>query len=193
MNDVEDRLDRIEKKLDTLLALMRAGGGAGPRAALRGPDGEASAPPATQSAPTVTDADLDGPWGNPEVRFVPKRWSGADYKGKRFAECEPEFLEMLAETYEWFAQRDDESAAVDKNGNPKSRWSRLDAARARAWAARLRAGGSAGATPVTAVPVRAAGVVSGGQNARRRAAAPSMRAPDEALPPSAMNDDEIPF
>src|SRR5438270_4513380 len=114
-NEIEERLDRIEKKLDQLMAMMRAGGGARPASAT---------PPANGGAPVViTEADLDGQWGNPEVRFSPKRWTGPDNKGKRFSDCEPEFLDMLADAYEWFAQRDDEQAAVDKNGNPKSRWS----------------------------------------------------------------------
>ncbi len=74
---------------------------------------------------------------------MPKRWTGPDRKGQNFSACEPEFLDLLADAYEWFAQRDDETNAVDKNGAPKSKWSRLDAARARAWAERLR-GGSGG-------------------------------------------------
>ncbi len=128
--DIEDRLERIEKKLDQLLAKL-AGGGAGVRAA---------APPSSAGDKEVaSDADLDSPRGNPEVRFVPKRWSGEDMKGRRYSETEPEFLDMLADTLESMAGKDDESGAVDKNGNPKSKWGRLDASRARGWARRMRA------------------------------------------------------
>ena len=137
MSNIEDQLDRIERKLDTLLAALKAqplGGGSRAAAGSGGAHGD-------------IDADIDGPRGDPEVRFVPKRWTGADVKGRKFSECEPEFLDMLADAYEWFAQRDDEQNAVDKNGAPKSKWSRLDAARARAWANRLRGGGDESPRP----------------------------------------------
>lgn len=137
MNDTEifDRLDKIERKLDALLAAVKAQPTTSVRTAGNAP-----------GAHSDLDADIDGPRGNPEVRFSPKRWSGADCKGRKFSECEPEFLDLLADAYEWFAQRDDEQNAVDKNGSPKSKWSRLDAARARAWAQRLRGvdGGDSG-------------------------------------------------
>jgi hypothetical protein len=128
MNEVEDRLDRLEKKLDQLLAMMSKGAAA-----------RAVTPPHTAGIEVASDSELDSLRGNPEVRFIPRRWSGADCKGKRYSECEPEFLDMLAEALEWFAQREEESGAVDKNGNPKSKWTRLDASRARGWSARRRA------------------------------------------------------
>jgi len=146
MTSVEDRLDRIEKKLDMLLARQQGG--------------------ASTGAAQDLDVDIDGPRGDPEVRFMPKRWTGPDRKGQPFSACEPEFLDLLADAYEWFAQRDEESGAVDKNGSPKSRWSRLDAARARAWANRLR--GNAGGD--SSAPRRA-------RPAAPAAAAPNRRAP----------------
>jgi hypothetical protein len=134
---IDERLDRIEQKLETLLALMRGAGASAPaRGAAR-----ADTPPAAAGLEVASDADLDGPRGDPEVRFLPKRWTGADYKGQRFSQCDADFLDMLAETFEWFARRDDETGATDKNGNPKSRWGRLDASRARGWSRRLRGGG----------------------------------------------------
>jgi hypothetical protein len=171
MSGIEERLDRIEKKLDALLAAMKGGG--------------ASARPATGGAAAggEVDADIDGPRGDPEVRFVPKRWTGQDYKGQKFSTCEPEFLDLLADAYEWFAQRDDESNAVDKNGTPKSRWSRLDAARARAWSARLR--GGAPAPSRAARPARASAPANG--SARRPPA------PDMGGDAFAQDDNDIPF
>ena len=176
MSNVEDRLDRIEQKLDALMAALKTSGG-GARAA----GGNAGAD---------IDADIDGPRGDPEVRFMPKRWTGTDCKGRPFSACEPEFLDLLADAYEWFAQRDDESNAVDKNGGPKSKWSRLDAARARAWSARLREGQGGGAA-------------ASAPRARPAAApAPARRpsAPDAAYGRPPMNDfgdatdnDDIPF
>ena len=171
MSSLEDRLDRIEHKLDALMAALKTTGG-GARAG-----GSAGAPGGD------IDADIDGPRGDPEVRFMPKRWTGPDCKGRPFSACEPEFLDLLADAYEWFAQRDDESGAVDKNGSPKSKWSRLDASRARAWSARLR--GDSGAAPARP---RAAAAPS---TNRRPMAPPSngRSAPEMG----SYHDDEIPF
>ncbi len=178
MSNIEDRLDRIERKLDALLAAMKGASNARPSA----PNAQASQ---GNQGGVDGDVDIDGPRGDPEVRFMPKRWTGADYKGQKFSSCDPEFLDMLADAYEWFAQRDDESGAVDKNGAPKSKWSRLDASRARAWSARLR--GDSGAAP-----------------ARSRGPAPSQPRRAPSPPPSngrgapdmgmgSSFDDEIPF
>lgn len=176
MSNIDDRLDRIEQKLDALLAALKTSGG-----------GRAAG--VNTGAGQEIDADIDGPRGDPEVRFVPKRWSGADHKGRTFSACEPEFLDMLADAYDWFAQRDDEQNAVDKNGGPKSKWSRLDAARARAWSNRLR---NQGGDSVASAPAPAR--TAPGANGRRPAAAP---APSYNRPMNdfgdAGGDDDIPF
>jgi hypothetical protein len=180
MSSLEDRLDRIEQKLDAVLAAMKTSGG-GARAA--GASAHAG------SAGGDIDADIDGPRGDPEVRFMPKRWTGPDCKGRPFSQCEPEFLDLLADAYEWFAQRDDESNAVDKNGGPKSKWSRLDAARARAWSARLRE--QAGGAPAPAPRARPAPAPA----AARRPSAPDAgfgRPPAHDFGDATDNDD-IPF
>ncbi|MBL8677613.1 MAG: hypothetical protein JNK05_00490 [Myxococcales bacterium] len=189
--DIEDRLERIEKKLDQLLAKLGNGASAG--------GGMRAAPPSSAGDKEVaSDADLDSPRGNPEVRFVPKRWSGEDMKGRRYSETEPEFLEMLADTLEWMANKDDESGAVDKNGNPKSKWGRLDASRARGWARRMRAergesprGGGASARGGSSMGGSSSrGAPSGGASARR-----PTRPSDDMMDP--MGDDgdaeSIPF
>lgn len=93
--------------------------------------------PARPAAVEPLPVDLDGPRGNPEVRFIPKRWEGKNYKGFTFSDTEPSFLLMLAETFDYFARKEDEEGQTDKNGAPKSKWTRLDAARARGWAERL--------------------------------------------------------
>jgi hypothetical protein len=182
MSNIEDRLDRLEQKLDAILtALKTSGGGARSASASAGGGQE-------------LDADIDGPRGDPEVRFVPKRWTGADHKGRTFSASEPEFLDMLADAYDWFAQRDDEQNAVDKNGGPKSKWSRLDAARARAWSARLRGqnGGGDGDAPAPRARVSSPGASA---NGRRPAPAP---APSYGRQPmndfgDATDNDDIPF
>ena len=65
-----DELRRIEQKLDEVLKLLKA------------------APTATKafSPKVVDDADLDGKYGNPEVRMVPSKWTGQNYKGWKFSD-----------------------------------------------------------------------------------------------------------
>src|SRR5262245_48384247 len=96
--EIDEKLDRIEKKLDTLLSLLRANAATNSATTRPRADG---APPSTngRGGEIASDADLDSARGDPEVRFIPKRWSGADMKGKRFSECEPEFLDMLADAF----------------------------------------------------------------------------------------------
>ncbi len=182
MSNIEDRLDRLEQKLDAILSALKSSGGG------------RSASASTGSGQDI-EADIDGPRGDPEVRFVPKRWTGADHKGRTFSASEPEFLDMLADAYDWFAQRDDEQNAVDKNGGPKSKWSRLDAARARAWSARLRGqNGGGGHDDVMSPPPRARAAAPSA-SARRPAPAP---APSYGRQPmndfgDATDNDDIPF
>jgi hypothetical protein len=83
----------------------------------------------------ASDAELDDPkWGNPVVKFMPRDWTGGDMTGKTYSECPPEFLDVLAERMAW-------SAANPKEGKEKyAEYDRKNAARARSWARRLRAG-----------------------------------------------------
>lgn len=87
----------------------------------------------------ASDKDLDGKYGNPVVKFKPRDWTGPSYVGKRFSECPAELLDMLAETFDYFAKQ-----AEDKderyNGKPVAPYKRADAARARGWALRVRSG-----------------------------------------------------
>jgi hypothetical protein len=82
----------------------------------------------------ATDDDLDGQYGNPQIKFSPRSWSGENFTGKRFSETTAEFLDVFAETLQY-------SADNPKEGKEKyAKYSRVDAGRARAWARRLRAG-----------------------------------------------------
>jgi hypothetical protein len=82
-------------------------------------------------------ADLDAPNGNPAIKAKdPRDWTGDSMHGKRLSECPPEYLDLLAARYEYFNTLPDVDAK-------KAHYNRLDAARARGWAARLRAGWTA--------------------------------------------------
>jgi hypothetical protein len=86
--------------------------------------------PAMPAAPSV---DLDGKHGNPIVKAKdPRDWSGETMRGRRFSECPPAYLDMLAERFDYFASREEDAT--------KQKYNLLDAQRALGWAARLRAG-----------------------------------------------------
>jgi hypothetical protein len=94
-----------------------------------------------QTAPSIaSDNDLDGKFGNPPVRFMPKAWTGASYKDKPFSACPPELLDLVAESLDWLAQKAETNNELTVGGKPVAQYKRLDAARARGWAKRLRNG-----------------------------------------------------
>lgn len=87
----------------------------------------------------ASDADLDGKYGNPEVKAKPPRdWTGDDPKGKRFSECPAAYLDLVASRLDYFAEQN--AASEDEAERKKARYNRLDASRARGWAARIRGG-----------------------------------------------------
>jgi hypothetical protein len=97
--------------------------------------------PARSGKPPIevaTDEELNGRWGNPAVFKDPPRWEGQPYEGVQFSACPPEYLENLASFLEWRAQKEDEQDKRDKQGRPRSSWSRKEAKLARGWADRLR-------------------------------------------------------
>lgn len=119
------QLDRIEAKLDQLLG----------------------ARPATQSAPAqsggaVADAaDLDGKYGDEEMKFhLKEKWwqGGGDYAGKRMSQCPADYLDAVAKA------NDAQAHMMNKSGDAeeakKAVYRSRTAARARGWAARIRSG-----------------------------------------------------
>ena len=90
--------------------------------------------------PVAPDRDLNGPHGDPVVRMKdPRDWTGPTMKGNRFSQCPPEYLDLLAERFDYFAQTA-EDTNEEYNGKPVAPMKRKDAARARGWAQRIRAG-----------------------------------------------------
>jgi hypothetical protein len=92
--------------------------------------------------PTVADdADLDGQYGNPVIQQKdPKDWKGDTMKDRRYSECPPEYLDLVASRLDYFAEVAEREGKVTSNGKPVAPFNRRDAARARGWAKRLRAG-----------------------------------------------------
>jgi hypothetical protein len=91
-------------------------------------------PSAAAAGSIAPDSDLDGPHGDGQVRFVPKAWKGESFKGRRWSECSPEFLDVLAEAMDY-------SAANPRQGKERyAKHDARDATRIRGWAARIRSG-----------------------------------------------------
>lgn len=81
------------------------------------------------------DSELDHEYGNPTVRKDPKKWTGKSYVGCTFSQCPVEYLETLAGFLDWKATKEDEEGKTKYAG-----YSRKDAARARGWIRRIKAG-----------------------------------------------------
>lgn len=95
---------------------------------------------AQQPKAVASDRDLDGKFGNPPVKFMPRDWTGPSYKNRRMSECPPALLEMLAETFDYFARKAEENGELTDKGKPVADYKRQDAARARGWVKRMRDG-----------------------------------------------------
>lgn len=92
------------------------------------------------AAPVASDRDLDGKYGDPIVKTKdPRDWVGETMKGRHYSECSPLYLDMLADRHDYFAITADKENKLAANGQPVSKYERLAAARARGWAARIRA------------------------------------------------------
>lgn len=97
----------------------------------------ATAAPAA-GAGIASDRDLDGPYGDPEVKMRdPKEWTGETMVGRKFSECPAEYLDLCADRLDYFVGK---NSAGTEDEQKKARYQKLDAARARGWAARIRAG-----------------------------------------------------
>src|SRR5713101_6221290 len=89
----------------------------------------------------ATDADLDGQWGDPIVRAKdPRDWSHESQIGRLFSECSPEYLDLVAARLDFFAEKAEAEGTLTSSGKPVAPYNRRDAARARGWARRIRAG-----------------------------------------------------
>lgn len=87
----------------------------------------------------ATDAELNGKYGDPEVKFDPRDWAGETYKNKPMSMCPADYLDLLAIVLDRFADGEKDAK--------KAGYKRDDAAKARGHARRKRS-----ATPVVASP-----------------------------------------
>jgi len=92
------------------------------------------------AGPLVPDHEADERvGGNPVVRFDPKSWSGPSFKGKKYADAPPEYLDLLASALTQMAAKAAAAGEMYK-GKPSAPYRYKDAARARRWAYRKRTG-----------------------------------------------------
>lgn len=125
----------------------------------------------------ASDRLLDSQYGNPEVKTMPRDWMGDNFSGCRMSECPAGLLDMVAERYDYYADKAEQEGATH-NGKPLAPYKRMDAAKARGWAARVRAGRVAPA--------------SNGNGHSDAGQQPPAMLPDPALS-SQLTDDDIPF
>ncbi len=99
----------------------------------------------TATGGVADDHDLDSEWGDPSIKYglKVKYWKEQPDPniGFKFSECTPEYLDATAKYYDACAymKRKDGTPESIKVAGYKDR----DAARARGWAARIRARGGA--------------------------------------------------
>lgn len=93
------------------------------------------------TAKVADDEDLDGPYGDPVVKWDPPQWkkTGKEgFAGKPYSQCSVAYLEGLASFLEWSAKK--REVDPDESKRKYASWNRLDAARALGWAKRKRNG-----------------------------------------------------
>ena len=88
--------------------------------------------------PIADEHELNDPKADEEIKVLPRDWTGESFKGRHLSEAPAAFLELLAKTYDYFAERNDRTNAVTDKGTPKSEFDRRTARRARGFAKRNR-------------------------------------------------------
>jgi hypothetical protein len=125
-NEAVELLRSIDKSLKMLVAIAQKR--------------QTSTMPVNGSA-IAPDSDLDSAFGNPAIKAAdPRDWPGPSMKGKRYSECPPAYLELLANRYDYFATQAEINGTVTSSGKPKAPYDRREAARCRGWAQRLKNG-----------------------------------------------------
>lgn len=105
-----------------------------------------NAPPPPPGEEVASDGDLNGQYGDPEIKKDPRDWSGPSYVGMRYSDAPAEYLDLLAGFLRWKAGKNDDDAAKETDAEKKkklvkyAKYARTDAARARGWAHRKRSG-----------------------------------------------------
>lgn len=129
-------LSQIQRDVADIKAALTSRGAA--------PQNGSNGAPTPSSGPkegtVADDRDLDSSHGDPTIKFDPsaKYWNEESFVGYHFSETRPEYLDAMAKYLDacaYMAEKD-----TDEKKRKGAFYKRKDAARARGWAARLRAG-----------------------------------------------------
>lgn len=120
----------IDEKLDAILEIVT-----GMRATLA-----LSTTAKSTAGEVADDADLDGKYGDEDLRKMPsaKYWKGDDFTGRKMSETTAEFLDAFAKYKDACAYMNEKSGDAEKA--KYIGYDRKSARRARGWAKRLRDG-----------------------------------------------------
>lgn len=138
-------LSQIQRDVAEIKSALARGGAPASGGASHGPAQNGGGPGGGSSSSAdgaiADDRDLDGEHGDVTVKYDPKEkyWSGESFAGYRFSECPPEYLDAMAKYLDacaYMAEKD-----PDEKRRKGARYKRMDAARARGWARRIRANG----------------------------------------------------
>lgn len=136
MKTLEQRVEELERVIASMRVALVGGTPAG---ASGGPGGFAS------------DYEMSGPYADFDVKVSPRDWKGPPMKGRKASRCPPEFLDMLADTYDYFGQKAAETGEKVTQGKSigkdKAPFDFKNARLARSWAKRLREGWQSGGPP----------------------------------------------
>ncbi len=95
---------------------------------------------------SLRPVDLSDKYADFTIRRSPPQWlegGGPDYTGHTISQTTPEFCDAIASYLDWTAAKDEAKNYSYVNGKGDTvfpaKFARKDAARARAWAAKLRA------------------------------------------------------
>lgn len=140
MSATAEEVRDILKSIDTGIKTLIAHFGAGARPA-------AANVSASQGGMIASDRELDSQYGDPEIKMVdPRDWSGDSMKGRHMSECPPEYLDIMADRFDYFTEKaegdisGEDDPDVVKKLKDKIKYNNKDSARARGWAKRLRGG-----------------------------------------------------
>jgi hypothetical protein len=89
-------------------------------------------------ATPASEADLDGQWGDRQIRKDPPRWDGESFQGRTMSECPVAYLRALSEFLTWQADKDEQKGDASKLKYVG--YARKDACLALGWAKRKEAG-----------------------------------------------------
>lgn len=125
---VEERLAELEAQMKVLQASIGAIAKA-----------SASGKSQTTGIDPAPDRILDGPGGDPEIRFDPKFWKGEPQVGKRFSQTSPSYLEAYANLSAWKMNNPPKDASEEEK-KKKAGYAKWDAMKALGWKRRLEDG-----------------------------------------------------